>query len=116
MSWRIAAPRALLAGVLALALSCATSDGATPKEELAQWLDGSQNAYDKLNDYTCIFVQRELVNDELLPEERVQMKFKKPFLVYIRRVVARFTPQEPGPALPTYVPRRWREGGVRIEA
>ena len=80
------APGAVLAGVLALTLSCAANDKLTPKDELKQWLDRGQNAYDKLKDYTCIFVQREQVNDELLPEEHVQMKFKKPFMVYMKWV------------------------------
>lgn len=77
---------AVLGGVLALALLGEAGENLTPREEFKQWLDRSQNAYDKLDDYTSIFVQRERVNDELLPEERVRLKFKKPFMVYMKWV------------------------------
>ena len=60
------------------------SAGPTPKEEFKQWLDRSQEAYGELADYACVFVQRERVDGKLLPEERSQLKFKKPFMVHMR--------------------------------
>jgi hypothetical protein len=57
-----------------------------PDEALGRWLDRSQAAYEKLEDYTCLFVQRERVGDELLPVERAQFRFRKPFMVYMRWV------------------------------
>ena len=55
-----------------------------PKEELKLWLDRCEETYDGLHDYTCIFGQRERVNDRLLPEERCMLKFKKPFMIYMK--------------------------------
>jgi uncharacterized protein DUF1571 len=45
----------------------------------------SLDALDKIKDYTCIFVKRERVAGELLPEERLEMKLRhQPFSVYMR--------------------------------
>ena len=60
-----------------------TTDG-PDKEEFRQWIALSRAAYDALTDYTCLFVQRERVNDKLLPVEHVQFKFKKPLMVYMK--------------------------------
>lgn len=47
-------------------------------------VEGMGAAYAKVNDYTANFLKRELVKGELLPEENVLLKFKKPFMVYMK--------------------------------
>jgi hypothetical protein len=47
-------------------------------------LDGMEAAYAKVNDYTANFLKRERVKGELLPEENILLKFKKPFMVYMK--------------------------------
>ena len=90
---RVGAPMAYSNGKLVLryqkSLVCVdlkASAKLTPREEFTQWLDRCQKAYAALEDYTCTFVQRERVDNELLPEEHVQFKFKKPFMIYMKWV------------------------------
>lgn len=40
-------------------------------------------AYEKVEDYTAVFLKQELVKGELLPQETIRFKFKKPFKVYM---------------------------------
>jgi len=40
-------------------------------------------AYEKVDNYTAVFLKQELVNGELLPQETINFKFKKPFRVYM---------------------------------
>ncbi len=42
-----------------------------------------QQAYDKVDDYICVFNKQERIDGELLPMETIQLKFKKPFSVYM---------------------------------
>ncbi len=46
-------------------------------------LRGMAPAYEKVDNYTAIFLKQELVNGELLPEETITFKFKKLFKVYM---------------------------------
>ncbi len=43
-----------------------------------------QSTYAAISGYTCTFYKRERVNGKLLPRERIFMKFRKPFSVYMR--------------------------------
>lgn len=47
-------------------------------------LEGMEAAYAGVGDYTATFLKRELVRGTLLPEENIQLKFKKPFKVYMK--------------------------------
>lgn len=83
LQWGAAAAIILLS---ASALTCAAKDASAPKDEFEKLLDLSRQSYAGLKDYTCIFVQRERIDDKLLPEERTEFKFRKPFMVYMRWV------------------------------
>jgi len=47
-------------------------------------LVGMESAYAKVDDYTANFLKRERVGGELLPEEDILLKFRKPFMVYMK--------------------------------
>ncbi len=47
-------------------------------------LYGMEAAYGKVDDYTANFLKRERVNGELLPQESIFLRFKKPFMVYMK--------------------------------
>jgi hypothetical protein len=59
--------------------------GAASLDEALALAKSSLESLEKIKDYTCIFVKRERVSGELLPEERLQMKVRhQPFSVYMR--------------------------------
>ncbi|MCB9753866.1 MAG: DUF1571 domain-containing protein [Myxococcales bacterium] len=43
-----------------------------------------ESAYEGVNDYTAIFYKRERVRGRMLPWETMEIKFRKPFAVYLR--------------------------------
>jgi outer membrane lipoprotein-sorting protein len=53
-------------------------------EEMRRCLYNMEKAYEKVEDYTTIFLKQERVNGKLLPKETVFMKFRKPFSVYMK--------------------------------
>lgn len=56
-----------------------------PLEKALALAQNSLDALNKIKDYTCIFVKRERVGNELLAEERLEMKLRhSPFSVYMR--------------------------------
>jgi Protein of unknown function (DUF1571) len=44
---------------------------------------GMAPEYEKVDNYTAVFLKQELVEGELLPQETIRFKFKKPFKVYM---------------------------------
>jgi outer membrane lipoprotein-sorting protein len=50
----------------------------------AEILSGMSAAWSRVNDYTAIFYKQERVNGTVLPEEKIQLKFKKPFKIYMK--------------------------------
>ena len=53
-------------------------------QDPAELLNGMSGAYSKVEDYTAIFYKQELVKRTVLPEEKIQFKFKKPFKIYMK--------------------------------
>jgi outer membrane lipoprotein-sorting protein len=47
-------------------------------------LDRMETAYAGVQDYTANFLKQERVGGELLPEENILLKFKKPFKIYLK--------------------------------
>lgn len=42
------------------------------------------NAYEEVNDYTAIFFKQELIGKKLRKVERIELKFQKPFRIYMK--------------------------------
>ena len=53
------------------------------KPDILKILDDIEASYGKLSSYTATFLKQERVDGELLPEETIRFKFKKPFKVYM---------------------------------
>jgi hypothetical protein len=58
--------------------------GATDNPDPEQWLREAEAAYDKVTSYTAIFHKQQRVAGELLPEETILLKFKKPSSLYMK--------------------------------
>ncbi len=52
-------------------------------QDPAEILNGMSGAYSKVDDYTAVFYKQERVKGTVLPEEKIQLKFKKPFKIYL---------------------------------
>jgi outer membrane lipoprotein-sorting protein len=70
---------ALLMAVSMLLL-CGNAFATEPLEILG----GMAPAYARVQDYTATFIKQERVKGEVLPEEKIQYKFKKTFMVYMK--------------------------------
>ena len=55
-----------------------------PAGELLRLLDLADKQYAQIQDYTSTMVSRERVGEVLRPQERVLLKFQRPFKVYMR--------------------------------
>jgi hypothetical protein len=55
-----------------------------PAGELLRLLDLADKRYAQIRDYTSTMVSRERVGETLRPQERVLLKFQRPFKVYMR--------------------------------
>ena len=55
-----------------------------PAGELLRLLDLAEKQYAQIQDYTSTMVSRERVGEVLRPQERVLLKFQRPFKVYMR--------------------------------
>jgi len=66
-----------------LSLVIAGPSGAAEGPDALKILAGMETAYAGVNDYTAVFMKQERVKGELLPEETIELKFKKPFKVYM---------------------------------
>ncbi len=53
-----------------------------------------ESAYGRVNDYTATFYKRERVRGRLLPMEIMEIKFRKPFAVYLKWIGKRHQDQE----------------------
>jgi outer membrane lipoprotein-sorting protein len=49
----------------------------------AEVLSAMSAAWSKVEDYTAVFYKQERVDGKVLPEEKIQLKFKKPFKIYL---------------------------------
>lgn len=57
---------------------------APPAADPKALLYAMEDAYSKVRDYTVTLVRRERVKGKLLPQETMQVKFRKPYSTYIR--------------------------------
>ncbi len=62
----------------------APSIQANPSPDPLQIIKEMEAAYSGVDDYTATFIKKERVNGEVLPEEHIFLKFKKPFKVYMK--------------------------------
>jgi hypothetical protein len=73
----------LLVGVWAT--GCGDAGAAElPAAHLLRLLDAADKQYAHVHDYTAVMVSRERVKEVLQPEERILLKFQRPFKVYMR--------------------------------
>src|ERR1700688_822466 len=63
-----------------LLLVCGNATASEPLDIL----NGMASAYAGVHDYTATFIKQERVKGELLAGERIEYKFKKPFMVYMK--------------------------------
>lgn len=77
-------PITLIAALLIFLSSSDISAGAGAAPGPAAILAGMEQAYAKVEDYKAIFLKKERVKGEVLPEETILFKFKKPFNVYMK--------------------------------
>jgi outer membrane lipoprotein-sorting protein len=52
--------------------------------KFAHRLEEMQQAYDRIDHYTALFLLQERVDGELGPAQRLELKFKKPLKIYLR--------------------------------
>ena len=72
---------------LLLCSNLVAEDGSNREEEnpsLEKWLQQTEQALDKVDNYTAVFRRVEFVDGKLIPEEVTVFKFKRPFKVYMR--------------------------------
>jgi outer membrane lipoprotein-sorting protein len=80
-TWAVAAPTHAR-GTLE---STTAADGvAITHAEVLDIVESMERAYKNVDDYTATFVKRERVRGRLLPREVMELKFAKPFKVYLR--------------------------------
>jgi outer membrane lipoprotein-sorting protein len=60
----------------------AASAGETP--DIVEMLRGASNHYEKVSDYTATFHKQQRVGGVLYDEEKILVKFRKPFKVYMK--------------------------------
>jgi outer membrane lipoprotein-sorting protein len=77
---------AILVPMLMLALVCSASVacGEASRAEFVRLLKEMNQAYAQVDHYTATFLSQERVDGELGPMQRLVLKFKKPFKVYLR--------------------------------
>jgi len=66
-----------------------------------------QNAYNQIDDYQCIFKKQERVDGQLLLQETILLKFKKPFSIYMKWI------KEPHQGQEILYIRGWNNGKLR---
>lgn len=76
--------RALLAASAVLALWPGVSPCASFDKDAIRELDRMREAYARVTDYTANFQKQERVDGKLLPAESIELKFKKPFKIYMK--------------------------------
>jgi outer membrane lipoprotein-sorting protein len=70
--------------IFGLALFGVTGATAQESVDVAKWLEDSEQALAKVDNYTANFHRVEFVDGKLTPEEVAFVKFKRPFKIYFR--------------------------------
>lgn len=73
---------------LAFGVGASSSSSAAAQENVnvAKWLQETEEALAKVDNYTALFHRVEFVDGKLIPEEVTVLKFKRPFKIYMRWV------------------------------
>jgi len=75
----------LVAAVLIFAtLALATPGWGAGENELLRLIERAERRYAEVQDYTSVMLSLERVGEELLPPQRIALKFQRPFKVYMR--------------------------------
>ena len=105
--WGALALASVLIAMPAGAQSPEASAPADVAAQLRQHVFAMERAYSRVQDYTATFYKQERVKGELLPLETIELKFRKPFGVYLRWLSGDFAGREV-----IYV-RGWNEDKIR---
>jgi outer membrane lipoprotein-sorting protein len=70
--------------MLTLVCTASVACGETSPAAFVRLLNEMNQAYSRVDHYTATFLIQERVDEELRPEQRLVLKFKKPFMVYLR--------------------------------
>ena len=65
-----------------------------PKDALTSLLEQMELSYAKVKDYQAVFHKQERLEGKLLPEETIQLKFRKPLNIYMNWIGERLKGQE----------------------
>ena len=68
--------------------------GAANKPDPEEWLREAEAAYDRVPSYTAVMHKQQRVGGELLPEETILLKYKKPLSLYMKWVTAPYKGSE----------------------
>ena len=72
-----------------------------------KWISQAEAAYDQITSYTAILYKQQRVAGELLPEETILIKFKKPFSLYLKWI------EQPHKGSELLFVQGWNEDRVR---
>jgi hypothetical protein len=84
----------IIQSALLLLWAVAATGGAADKSDPAKWIEEAGAAYDKVASYTAIVYKQQRVAGNLLPEETILLKFKKPFSMYMKWIKAPYQGSE----------------------
>jgi hypothetical protein len=70
--------------MLILVGTASVAGGDMSPAEFVRLLNEMNQVYSRVDNYTATFLIQERVDEELRPEQRLALKFKKPFRVYLR--------------------------------
>jgi len=68
---------------LVLLTAVASAGGAIDVRDPEQWIAQTEAAYDEITSYTAVLHKQQRIAGELLAEETILIKFKKPFSLYL---------------------------------
>lgn len=87
MKWLMRHPAPLAAAIaLACAAHVARADESVDAATIRQYVYDMEKAFERVQDYTTTFHKQERVDGELLPKERIELKFRKPLSLYLKWV------------------------------
>ena len=92
---------------IAVGITAAEETGEVGISTAEQYVSQMQHAYEKVDGYTCIFLKQERVDGELLPQETILLKFRKPFSIYMKWI------EEPNKGQEVLYRRGWNDGDLR---
>lgn len=82
MSMALRTARVFAAGLLLMCVGASVASAAAP--EIGETLDRAKAAWAKIEDYTCALHRQERHGDRLYRQRGIQIKFRKPYAVYMK--------------------------------